>query len=676
LNILDRFTEVQEKGQNQWQCRCPAHEDNKASLSVHRNESGKKWAVHCHAGCTVRDVLACVNLTVRDLYDDMDDRQSDIKYPYANENGEVLYFAVRKPGKQFRQQAADGTWKVKHIRKVPYKLPQLLESMGTVWICEGEKDCDTLERHGLTATCNVGGAGKWKAEFSAFLDGRDVVIIPDNDEPGHAHARLVSDCTIGVANSVKILDLKVDKKGGDVSDWLERGGEIRQLIELAGQLEPIRPIQIEEPSPVEETNGRLNGEISPPGSPPFPDIEFPGFIEGVLQYNRESSFFYQHQLAIGAAIGLMGALMGRKVQGDTGLRTNIYIVGTAPTTSGKEMSREINKLIAHASDSDICGPEQFGSGAGIVSWVAKTPSILFQLDEMGEMIAAISKNQAPQYLKDINQNLLSFYSASRTKWIGKAYGDTEKTPEIVQPCASVYGTTTEEGLWGSVRSKEISGGLLGRFLVFEGKLQRKTNRGSQIEVPQNLIDFMRIWHDYDTGGEELQEFTPNPPKANTTPEAAERQWKHFEDIHSKRLKEEDRDQNSRSALWGRTNEKARKLALMFAASRQGVRDFTVELEDVERAIRLSNWSTRKMFYEAEKRVADSEFEDQKKKALQYIRQNGQVTRRQFVRKFGSWDPIRRTQVLSDLVEYEGLREEASRGRGRPSVIMTLDSEDR
>ena len=60
-----------------------------------------------------------------------------------------------------------------------------------VIIVEGEKDVLRLEELGLLATCNSGGSGKWTKDHSQYLKDRDVVVIPDNDEPGQKHARTV-----------------------------------------------------------------------------------------------------------------------------------------------------------------------------------------------------------------------------------------------------------------------------------------------------------------------------------------------------------------------------------------------------------------------------------------------------------------------------------------------------
>src|SRR5262245_58267837 len=50
-----------------WKCRCPAHDDTHASLSLSAAEDGKPL-VHCHAGCTQDRVISV--LRERGLWSD------------------------------------------------------------------------------------------------------------------------------------------------------------------------------------------------------------------------------------------------------------------------------------------------------------------------------------------------------------------------------------------------------------------------------------------------------------------------------------------------------------------------------------------------------------------------------------------------------------------------------
>lgn len=145
-------------------------------------------------------------------------------YDYADENGEVLFQVIRYDPKDFRQRKPDGSWSVKGVRQIPYRLADLVRvENGTVFVVEGEKDADALWKMGIPATCNAGGAGKWSDEHSACLAGFDVVILPDNDEAGRRHGDAVAVSLRGKASSVSTLDLPGLPPKGDVSDWLSTG---------------------------------------------------------------------------------------------------------------------------------------------------------------------------------------------------------------------------------------------------------------------------------------------------------------------------------------------------------------------------------------------------------------------------------------------------------------------
>ncbi len=230
---------------NGWQAICPAHDDRTASLSVGKGDDGK-LLIHCFAGCTPQSVVAAVGLQMSDLMPRRNGRASKksfgkivAEYDYRDEAGELLYQAVRFHPKDFRQRVPDGnggwTWKTKGVRRVLYRLPELLaaDPSETVYIVEGEKDVDTLRKRGCVATCNVGGASKWQKEYNEHLRGRSVVILPDNDDAGRKHARMVAKSLVGVAASVKIVELPKLPEHGDVSDWLTAGGTVEAIEAIA-----------------------------------------------------------------------------------------------------------------------------------------------------------------------------------------------------------------------------------------------------------------------------------------------------------------------------------------------------------------------------------------------------------------------------------------------------------
>lgn len=181
-------------------------------------------------------------------------------YDYVDEAGELLFQVCRYEPKTFKQRKPNGqggwAWTIKDVRQVPYCLPRLIhaEHDEIVFICEGEKDADNLNAAGLIATCNAGGANKWKDSLTPFFADRRVVILPDNDDAGRKHIDLVASKLHGVAASVKVLELshhwaEITHKG-DVTDWLNAGhtaSELLALVNATATVQAIVPANDNEP---------------------------------------------------------------------------------------------------------------------------------------------------------------------------------------------------------------------------------------------------------------------------------------------------------------------------------------------------------------------------------------------------------------------------------------------
>lgn len=156
---------------------------------------------------------------------------------YEDEGRKPLRKSVKYTDGSWKQMRwANGNWLpgVKSIRNVPYGLPKLIneKSSKLIYIFEGEKDCELAWEHGLAATTNVGGAGKWKDEFNKYLEGRIVYVVPDNDEPGKSHAKSVHASLKKSGINCKIVwsILKEIPKKGDFTDYMNKEGNSRETF--------------------------------------------------------------------------------------------------------------------------------------------------------------------------------------------------------------------------------------------------------------------------------------------------------------------------------------------------------------------------------------------------------------------------------------------------------------
>ena len=234
-----------------WLCCCPAHDDKNPSLSLRDGDDGK-LIVHCYTGCSFQEVFKALDRrginynrgrsSQRKVVPFRSSGASGIyevggkirklpitaRYDYCTEDGEYLYskYKLVKPDGQ-------KDFSILPAKKEPvlYNLPEIKrarESNLTVYLCEGEKDANSITALGLISTTPPHGAGKgddlkekWKDSYTETLRGLDVVIFADNDEAGvkfaHGVAAKLKDSTV----SVKVVEFPELPKKGDVTDYLK-----------------------------------------------------------------------------------------------------------------------------------------------------------------------------------------------------------------------------------------------------------------------------------------------------------------------------------------------------------------------------------------------------------------------------------------------------------------------
>jgi putative DNA primase/helicase len=231
-------------GLGKWQSLCPAHDDRTPSLSIGMG-ADDRVLLHCQAGCDVADVLDRLGLTAADLYTpNGNGKPQPVEYFYEDAQGAVLFKVVRQPGKRFAQARLDGKggwiWNLRGVERVLYRLPKVLAAVKageTIYIAEGENDVQALERAGVIATTNPGGAGKWRSEYPKVLAGANIVIVADADQPGRDHATAVAKSLRAQKCTVRIAE---PAKGKDAHDHLAAGFGIDEFNEMPEATNPLR----------------------------------------------------------------------------------------------------------------------------------------------------------------------------------------------------------------------------------------------------------------------------------------------------------------------------------------------------------------------------------------------------------------------------------------------------
>ena len=143
--------------------------------------------------------------------------------------------------KTFRPVHREGhVWRAGDPRgRLPLYRADKLPPDGPVFVTEGEKCADAVAALGLAAVTSAHGAESARKGDWAPLAGRDVVILPDNDEPGEGYAQAVGAILHGLnpPARVRIVRLPGLPEHGDVVDWVAESTGARDADDLRAELE-------------------------------------------------------------------------------------------------------------------------------------------------------------------------------------------------------------------------------------------------------------------------------------------------------------------------------------------------------------------------------------------------------------------------------------------------------
>ena len=229
---------------NEIMVHCCVHDDPNPSLSIKAKDG--KLLVKCFAGCDQPAVVAA--LKTRGLWPDPAPRQDapdgipatwrgkpfTAKWLYRGQDNTPLGIVARYDGPDGKEIIPffkrDGQRWAPGAAPVPrplYGLDELPGFDGDVVVVEGEKACDAVQRllSGAVGVTWPGGSNVVKKADWSPMQGRNIIIWPDADEPGLKAARDVAEaCRAAGAASVRVLTPPAGKpRGWDAADAVNEG---------------------------------------------------------------------------------------------------------------------------------------------------------------------------------------------------------------------------------------------------------------------------------------------------------------------------------------------------------------------------------------------------------------------------------------------------------------------
>jgi hypothetical protein len=402
----------------------------------------------------------------------------------------------------------------------------------------------------------------------------------------------------------------------------------------------------------------------PQAGAPDDSILYPtGLLGDIVAFTNQTARKQQPLLALGNGLAFCGTLFGRKVCDEWNLRTNIYVLGVADSGAGKEHSRQVTKRIClEAGIHDkVLGGEECTSDSALASALEANPSLLFQWDEIGHMISAIKDNGATGHRKSILPFLMRLTGAANTLLLGKEYAGEEERRDLIQPNASIYGTTVPETFYRGFTSYEIRDGLLGRFLVMQvtNNSPAINDAGSKItQVPKDLVQRVSAWFGFDPKptpgtGDVSGIIQPFQVTIHSEPPAEKAyQGLRSEAEHRHALAKKSGDPCA--PLWVRVEETARRIGLIVAVGDRPPGEAIIEQAHAEYGCALALYATEAFVKSAAEHISDSESERWSKILFRAIKDAGVkgLAKRELARVGRALPPRQRDDAIRNLLEGE------------------------
>ena len=238
--------EISKRYGNKAQCKCPAHDDKQASLTI--TKGNKCTLFHCHAGCSLENILSAAGLEKKDTFYDVEPQKANWRayiegrekckieavYNYVSCNGTYAFTKIRLEGKKILYgMLKNNRFTYGLPRNTPRKslkaiygnikaLNKAINEDKPIFIVEGEKDVDTMTKQDYIAF-TYGGVNDWQSDFMELVKGAAVVILADNDNAGITVANTILKDIQSVTRSVKVIVPMPEIPKADITDYFEAG---------------------------------------------------------------------------------------------------------------------------------------------------------------------------------------------------------------------------------------------------------------------------------------------------------------------------------------------------------------------------------------------------------------------------------------------------------------------
>jgi hypothetical protein len=384
-----------------------------------------------------------------------------------------------------------------------------------------------------------------------------------------------------------------------------------------------------------------------------------GYVGEMATWINDTAGCQQPKLSLLAALVGAGTLFGGKIKDISDGRTNIYAMGIAPSSAGKDHPMKcVYRLFNAASPAAmnlISG--KVTSDSAIEIALVQSNTKLFSIDEVGDYFAVIKNagnSSGSSYLQTIKSTFKELWSCANSPYKGKQKVEGEARM-FDSPHVCLWGLTTPGRLYQGIDASDLEDGFLPRMITAISNERPSYKITKAIPPPQSLIEITKGWLDKKREDPNAGDITNamNPPAllVETNNEA----WKIFEEFKTEQesiLRSGDKNRDKITPIWGKALENARRVALIVSAGELFDNPIIMG-HHAEFGVKLIRHTISEFIDSINSNMSENEYDRTKKRILAFIIAAGRtgICKRELTRKTQFIkDPKIRDSYIQDMID--------------------------